>query len=207
MRLRRAIGTIHSLCILGVLSLLGACAALAPRDAGPRAEPFDVLGRVLVSHDGRSFSSSVRWQHGATFDELWLMTPTGQALAYLREDGTGASITGADQVKYQGSSIEALTKQALGWEFPLARLQHWLRAAPAPGSAAEIAERDSSGRVMRMTQDGWRMAYEYSAAPEYEGQPRRVEATSAAQNIRLVIDSWRREPQANDSSPGIFITR
>ena len=60
---------------------------------------------------------------------------------------------------------------------------------------------------MRMTQDGWRMAYEYSAAPEYEGQPRRVEATSAAQNIRLVIDSWRREPQANDSSPGIFITR
>lgn len=91
MRVRRAKGTIHSLCILGVLSLLGACAALAPRDAGPRAEPFDVLGRVLVSHDGRSFSSSVRWQHGATFDELWLMTPTGQALSCCGLRGRDAS--------------------------------------------------------------------------------------------------------------------
>ena len=34
------------------------------------------------------------------------------------------------------AKVEALTKQALGWEFPLARLQHWLRAAPAPGCRA-----------------------------------------------------------------------
>jgi outer membrane lipoprotein LolB len=107
---------IYSLCVLCALSLLGACASVAPRDAGPRAEPFDVLGRVLVSYDGRSFSSSVRWQHGAEADELWLMTSTGQTLAYLRDDRNGATITGADQVKYQGSTVESLTKQGLGWE-------------------------------------------------------------------------------------------
>ena len=198
---------IYSLCAICALTLLGACAALAPPDAGPRAEPFDVLGRVLVSYDGRSFSSSVRWQHGADFDELWLMTPTGQALAHLREDGAGATITSTDQTKYHGSRAESLTQQALGWQFPLARLQHWVRGAPAPHITADITARDSSGRITRMTQDGWRISFDFTSAAEYQGLPRRVEVTSAAQDIRLVIDSWRREAQTNDIDPGIFITR
>ena len=178
-----------------LLSVLGGCAVLAPRDAGPRAEPFDVLGRVLVSYDGRSFSSHVRWQHAAQFDELWLMTPTGQTLAHLREEGMGAVLTGTDQTKYYGASVEALTQQALGWEFPLARLQHWLRGMPAPNIAADIAERDGAGRITRMTQEGWRISCEYYSAAEQDGLPRRVEITGATQNIRLVIDSWRREAQ------------
>ncbi len=185
---------------------LGGCAMLAPRDAGPRAEPFDILGRVLVGYEGRSFSASVRWQHAAPFDEIWLMTPTGQTLAHLREDGNGATLTGTDQTQYHGAHVEALTQQGLGWEFPLARLQHWVRCHPAPHLAADVAERDGTGRVMRMTQEGWRIACEYSSDAEYGGLPRRVEVNSAAQNIRLVIDSWRRDT-ATDGGPGVSITR
>jgi outer membrane lipoprotein LolB len=196
-----------SLCAIGVLSLLGACASLAPQEVVPRAAPFDVLGRALVGYDGKSLSASVRWQHGVDYDELWLMTPTGQTLAHLREDGSGATITGTDQTKYHGTRVESLTQQALGWEFPLARLQHWVRGAPSPNSVADIAERDGNGRITRMTQDGWRIGYEYTAAPEYDGLPRRVDVTRTAQNIRLVIDSWRRDSQANESSPSISITR
>lgn len=195
---------IFSLC---VIAALGACAALAPRDAGPRAAPFDVLGRVLVRYDGKAFSSHVRWQHGAQFDEVWMMTPTGQTLAHLREDSTGATITSADQTAYRGASAEALTRQALGWEFPLARLQHWLRGMPAPHTAADIAERDGGGRITSMAQEGWRIRCEYITAPEYENLPRRVEVTGATQNIRLVIDSWRREAADSDSSPGVSITQ
>ena len=191
-----------------VISLLGACAALAPgQDAATRSTPFDMLGRVLVSYDGRAFSSSVRWWHGEQYDELWLMTPAGQTLAHLREDSMGATITSTDQTAYHGSSAEALTRQALGWEFPLARLQHWVRGMPAPNSVADIAERDSAGRITRMAQEGWRIRCEYSAAPEYEDLPRRIEVTGAAQSIRLVIDRWRRESQSNESSQGISITQ
>lgn len=197
---------LDALLLLALLALPGGCAILAPRDSGPRAEPFDVLGRVLVSYDDRSFSSSVRWQHAADFDELWMMTPTGQTLAHLREDRTGATLTGTDQTQYHGAHVEALTQQALGWEFPLMRLQHWVRGHPVPHMASEVAERDSAGRITRMTQAGWRIGYEYTNAPEYDGLPRRVDMTSAAQNIRLVIDGWRRESPADDSQ-GIFITR
>ena len=204
---RAGIPPAATLAALFLLSVLGGCAVFAPQDAGSRAEPFDLLGRVLVSFDARSFTSSVRWQHGTEFDELWLMTPTGQTLAHLREDRTGATITGTDQIPYHGTRVEALTQRALGWEFPLARLQHWVRGVPAPNTTAAIAERDSTGRITRMTQEGWRIVCEYSGAPEYEGRPRRVEVTSDAQNIRLVIDSWRRESAANDGGQGIFITR
>lgn len=192
---------------LWALSLLGACAVLAPQDAGPRSEPFDVLGRALVGYDGRSFSSNVRWWHGADYDEIWLMTPTGQTLAHIREDATGATITSTDQTQYRGARVESLTRQALGWEFPLARMQHWLRGMAAPNIAAAIAERDGAGRITRMTQDGWRISCEYYTAAEHEGLPRRVEVTAAAQNIRIVIDSWRRESQANDRGPGTSITQ
>ena len=156
----RAIYSLGAVCLL---SLLGACAALQSSPPGSRAEPFDILGRVLVSYDGRSFSSSVRWQHAAEFDEVALMTPTGQTLALVREDRNGATIIATDQTKYQGSSVESLTKRGLGWELPLAHLQHWLRGTPAPAGAgaADILERDSAGRVVRMTQDGWRVGYEY----------------------------------------------
>ena len=197
---------IYSLGAVCVVSLLGACAALPPQEAGSRAEPFDVLGRVLVSYDGKSFSSNIRWQHAAESDELWLMTPTGQTLAHLREDRNGATITATDQTQYHGSSIESLTKRGLGWELPLARLQHWLRGTPAPTVFADIVERDSAGRVIRMAQDGWRLGYEYSSDPDYEGRPRRVEVTSDAQTIRLVIDSWRRA-QADEGRADVFITR
>ena len=196
-----------ALCAMGALSFLGGCALLAPPDTGPRAEPFDVLGRVLVNYDGRAFSSSVRWQHGAQSDELWLMTPTGQALAHVREDHRGATITSTDQTQYHGASADALLRQAMGWEFPLARLQHWLRGQPAPIVAADILERDSNGRITRMTQDGWRIGCEYYAVTEQDGLPRRIDISNAAQTIRVVIDSWRRESQADDSAPAIFITR
>ena len=186
---------------LWVLSLLGACAVLAPPDSAPRAAPFDLLGRVRVSYDGRAFSANVRWQHDAAADEVWLMTPTGQTLAHLREDGTGATLTGTDQTKYHGARVESLTQQALGWEFPLARLQHWVRGTPAPNIAVDVAQRDGAGRITRMTQGGWLISSEYYVAPEQDGLPRRAEITSAAQSILMVIDSWRRETQSDPSVP------
>ena len=177
-----------------VLLVLGGCASVQPvPDNVVRAAPFDVLGRVLVRYEGNAFSANVRWMHAVDADEVWLMTPTGQALAQMREDGTGAILTGADKAQYRSGRVETLTKQALGWELPLARLQHWVRGAAVPNSPAEITERDGNGKIKQLKQDGWHISYEYYPAAENEGLPRRMEAASATQTLRLVIDTWRRE--------------
>jgi len=176
---------------LAAAALLGACALLVPaeRPAGPGA--FDLIGRVAVSYGGRAFASSVRWQHTRERDEIWLLSPVGQTLAHIVGDATGARLTGADRKQYRAASVESLTRQALGWELPLARLAWWVRGEIAPGGAAQGVERDERARLTALIQDGWRVALAHYPLEEHGGLPRRLELAGAASEIRLVIDAWR----------------
>ncbi|MEK6594436.1 MAG: lipoprotein insertase outer membrane protein LolB [Pseudomonadota bacterium] len=178
--------------------LLAACAALAPdqRADVPPAAPFDLLGRVSVSYDGRAFSSNVRWQHTAQSDEIWLMSPVGQTLAHIIHAADGAVLTAADRQQYQASSVESLTRRALGWELPLARLQYWVRGLAAPDSVPDSFERDAAQRPAALAQDGWRIAYINYPPDQQGGLPRRLDLARGSQAIRLVIDDWRGETPA-----------
>ena len=178
--------------LLAPLLFLAGCGALPVGEKIERAAPFELMGRVLVRQEGRAFSANVRWVHAQDSDELWLLTPTGQGLAQLREDATGATLIGVNQTVIRGTSIESLTRQGLGWSLPVTRMQHWVRGAPAPGAAFVINERDAAGKVRLLTQDGWRVNVEHYPADTQNGLPRRMELVGAAQTIRLVIDTWGR---------------
>lgn len=170
---------------------LGACALVDPQRPAASDAPFDLIGRVAVNFEGRSFSSSVRWLHAAGREEVWLMTPLGQTIAHIVSDDGGATLTSTDQKQYRAASVESLTRQALGWELPLARLTWWVRGEPVPGSRPAGAERDERGRLTFLDQDGWRIAFVNYPPGEHGGQPRRLDLKSAAQEIRFVIDGWR----------------
>ena len=171
---------------------LSACAALAPSDRPAQLAPdFDLVGRVAVTFDGRNFSSGLRWQHAADGDEVWLMSPTGQALAHIVGDDNGATLTGADRQTYRAADVEAITRRALGWELPLARMAWWVRGEMVPGSEVGEVLRDQQDRLVRLTQDGWSITLRQPGADEDGGLPRRVELVRGANQIRLVIDNWR----------------
>ncbi len=177
-----------------VMLLVAGCAAFAPGSGVPPAEPFDILGRVLASNDGRAFSAGFRWQHETAENEIWLMSPVGQTLAHIASNAGGATLTTADQQEYQALSVESLTRRALGWPLPLEQLQHWIRGRLVPGGVVGAVTPDSRGRPALIEQDGWRIRYGY---PE-EGavaQPRQLDLTRDGQRIRMVIDQWReRQP-------------
>ena len=178
-----------------VAAALAGCALLAP--SPPPAPAFELIGRVAVSHDGRAFSSGVRWQHTAQGDELWLLTPTGQALAHIIGDAGGATFTGSDRSQHKAADIGSLTQRALGWEMPVAHLAWWVQGETAPGAVVQAVERDEQGRLAALEQEGWRIAYVYDSAGGRDGQLRRLELAGGSQLIRLVIDGWQRggEPQ------------
>lgn len=172
-----------------------AAACATPGLPPPAPAAFDLSGRVLVSSDGRAFSSGLRWEHVPARDELWLLTPLGQALAHIVSTAEGATVTGADRRQYQGADVEALTRQALGWELPLTRLQYWVRGQVAPGSAPRNVQRDPEGRLTGLVQEGWRISLEYPAAGDFAGLPRRAELRrEGSESIRLVVDAWRSAP-------------
>lgn len=172
------------------------CAMLEPRgeDAARKpATPFDLSGRVVVSYDGGAFSSGLRWEHGSQRDEMWLLTPLGQALAHIVNEENGATFTAADQKQYRAASVENLTRQALGWELPLARLQFWVRGEIAPGSPPTAVERDAEERLTMLEQDGWRVSFVHYPRDEHGGLPRSLALAQGSQRMRLVIDGWRTE--------------
>lgn len=185
-----------TLAVAACLALAG-CAALTPSDRpAQRAAAFDLVGRVAVTFDGRNFSSGLRWQHAVERDEVWLMTPTGQALAHIQADDEGATLTGADRQTYRAADVEAITRRALGWELPLTRLAWWVRGETVPGSQPAESVRDQQGRLVRFTQDGWSITLAHPPAGEAGGMPQRLELARAGHQIRLVVDSWR-----DDGSP------
>lgn len=147
---------------------------------------------MAVSHDGRAFTSGVRWQHAAERDELWLLTPTGQALAHIVGDAGGATFTGSDRSQHKAADIASLTRRALGWEMPVAHLAWWVHGEAAPGAVVQGLERDGQGRLVALEQEGWRIGYVYDSEAARDGRLRRLELAGASQVIRLVIDGWQR---------------
>lgn len=170
---------------------LAACAVLPTGERVPRATAFDLVGRVAVTYDGRAFTSGVRWHHLAEQDEIWLLTPTGQAVAHILAGASGATLTGADQNQYHAGDVESLTRRALGWELPLARLTWWVRGESVPGAPVAEAVRDQQGRLVRLQQDGWHITFVHPVANDQGGLPQRLDLKRDAHRIRLVIDNWR----------------
>jgi outer membrane lipoprotein LolB len=177
---------------LATVVVLSGCAALAPQEpALPRAAAFDLLGRVAVRFEGRVFSSGVRWERQAARDELWLLTPVGQALAHIEAGASGATLTTAEGENYRAADVGSLTRRALGWELPLEPLGWWVQAAILPGGVIGEVVRDERGRLVRLAQDGWTITYTYPPAGEQPTRPQRVELARGGQQIRLVVDQWR----------------
>lgn len=177
---------VRAFAVIVLLSLMTACASVAP--GGAPAADFDVVGRVLISGEGRAFSSNLRWRHDEAGDELWLMSPVGQTLAHMVADASGAVLTTPDLQEYRDRSVENLTRRALGWSLPLNGLRHWIQAAPMPGGNP-VSSRDDAGRLLLLEQEGWRIQYDYPDATAV--LPRRVDLSSNGQRIRLVMDAWR----------------
>lgn len=172
-----------------VAALFAACAAvpLAPRDP----QPFDLVGRVLVTYSGGAVTANLRWEHALEQDQIWLMTPTGQTLAYIVDSPQGATLTRADRQQYRAGSVEALTQQALGWPLPLSLLQYWVRGQLAPGSAAAAVERGPDNTLLTLTQNDWQVGFTYHPEGDMRGRVRILDLDDGANKIRLVIDNWR----------------
>ena len=169
------------------------CETLPPASPAPAAPsaPFDLSARVAVRYDGQAFSSGLRWRQAPGRDEIWLVSPVGQALVHIVDEGDGALLTTADKRQHRAANVEGLTRQALGWELPVAHLRHWLRGEAIPGVPAATLARDEAGRIVRLEQAGWRIVLGYQPPQQDRSLPRRLELSRGSHEIRLVIDAWR----------------
>lgn len=180
---------------LALVAALSGCAAVPPAPETPAAAisgkelvRFQISGRVSVKYDGQGFSGSLRWRHEQADDDLLLLSPLGQGVARVARDASGVALTDSDGHIYQAPDAESLTEEVLGWRLPLRGLRYWVAGVPAPGDAR--LERDPSGRLARLAQDGWQVDYLGYQAVAGQELPRRMELQHGDVEIRLLLDEW-----------------
>jgi len=183
-----------------VTLLLSACAELPAPPQTP-ASPnhfvsaeyigaFRLTGRIAVKHEGQGFSGTLRWEHAARRDDVLLQSPLGQGVARIVRDATGVTLTDADDKVYRAATVEALTREVLGWQLPLDGLEHWVLGRAAPESASRRTVGDD-GRMTRLIQDGWQVDFERYQPVQGAMLPGRLEAAYGNDMaVRLVIDRW-----------------
>ncbi len=191
---------------LALLLLLGACAAPPPKTVSTplsRAQSleaaqrngFQLSGRVAVKYDEKNFSSSVRWVHNGSDDDIWILAPLGSGVARIVQDAGGICLTTNDQKTYRAHDAESLTHEVLGWSLPLSGLQYWILGIAAPQSAAQ-EQRDAQQRLERLNQNSWEIAYLRYKPEQESGMPARIMLRRGDLQISLIIDDWIIPPLA-----------
>jgi len=133
----------------------------------------------------------MRWVHAPEADELWFSSPVGSSVAKLVRDQDGVELISGNDPPRRAPSAELLTRDALGWDLPLAGLEYWILGRPAPGSRATRLERDpATGRVTRLMQDGWTVEYRRFMNTEWGALPSLVNVEYGHLQIRLAVERW-----------------
>jgi outer membrane lipoprotein LolB len=174
---------------VGLVAVLAACATpprvgIAPEDVAVADARFELAGRLSAKHGENAVAASFRWTHAPDADLLVLSTPLGQGLARLSGNADGVVLELADGGVARAGDWEALTREALGVPVPVRGLASWVRGRPHPASPHTL-ERDASGRVSLLRQDGWEVVYGYR---DDGAQPSRLVLAYPDIEIRLAID-------------------
>jgi outer membrane lipoprotein LolB len=187
--MRRRLGV---LALCGLLAAVAGCASTRPQQVLPASNEgiveFSLNARVAVKLDDRGYTASLRWRHSATSDSLRLLSPVGSTVGAIESDEAGATLTTADKKVYRSDDAQALTREVLGWDLPLAGLRYWVTGRADPSATVQAEERDDRQRLRALTQNDWRIAY-----LEYFGDsamPARLSLVYDRLKLRLIVERW-----------------
>jgi outer membrane lipoprotein LolB len=186
---RFPLGTLATGCFLAALA--GCTALRAPQvlpTSSANIEAFSLNGRVAVKLDDRGYSANLLWQHANTHDSIRLLSLVGLVVAEIEADAAGATLITGDKKVYRSDNVQQLTREVLGWDLPLAGLQHWVLGRADPANPVQTEERDVRNRLRKLTQNDWRIAYLGYAGDS--ALPARMALVYDRLSLRLVIDRW-----------------
>lgn len=153
-------------------------------------EAFKLKGRVSVKTGEQQYSGGLSWDRHGPDETLLLTTPLGQGVAEIRREPGGLVLTDADGRRHEAQDADVLVRKATGAPIPLVGLVYWLSARPRP-DVPHLAYLDTTGRVTRLEQEGWRIDYDRYRQIGPTWLPGRLFASRAeGVEFRLIVDHW-----------------
>lgn len=176
-----------------LLAFLTGCASapVAVRHAPQVDAPFAFNGRVLIKQGAQRDSSGIRWEHRGE-DEILLLGPLGYTAGRIHRDARGATLDDAYGKHYAAPDAEALMQKALGWQLPLSGLRYWVTAEPAPDAEFRV-EKNASGQVNSLQQQGWEISYSRYSGTTPNALPMQLNMRRDGIDVVLQIDEWEKQ--------------
>jgi len=119
-------------------------------------------------------------------DILEIRNPVGGSIAKITITPGEASLESNGKV-VTAIDADTLMQNTLGLPLPARGLSNWLRGEVRPGSTASV-ERNSSGQVSQIIQDGWNLNYTWSKSNTLEKLNLSRNSNIGSIDIRLVFD-------------------
>jgi outer membrane lipoprotein LolB len=118
---------------------MAACASTPPpADSGITSGRLSLRVDATAERTAQSLSAGFELQGSGERGELRLISPLGTQLAAARWAPGEAQLTTSDGTQ-QFAGLQALSRQALGEDVPLAALPDWLAGRPWPGAGHTMA--------------------------------------------------------------------
>jgi outer membrane lipoprotein LolB len=184
----------HRLSVIVLCTVVMASAGCATRP--PHVLPasneaigaFSLNARVAVKMENRGYTATMRWHHTAERDVIRLLSPVGSTVGELEADASGATLRTGDKKVYRAEDAQALTRDVLGWDLPLAGLRYWVTGRVDPDAPLQGQERDDKQRLKSLTQNDWHITYlEYF---KDGALPARMTLTYDRLSLRLLVERW-----------------
>ena len=184
---------------LALAGALGGC-AVAPVAPPPAAsvdvdalQQWTASGRIAVAAHGEGGSGSFTWEQSSAATTLSIRGPLGAGAMQVTSDGHSLAVTDGEGRPLDDAQAQALLRQRIGTDLPVAELRYWMLGVPSPGSPATVDDAAEAPRRV-IEQSGWRIGYDTFRPSAGMSLPERFTATQGAVRLKVVVDDWRIGP-------------
>jgi outer membrane lipoprotein LolB len=151
---------------------------------------WDLTGKIAIRSPKDAFTASWQWHQNNESYTIGLYGPIGSNAIQLTGSPGAVSLKTSDGKKYKSSSPETLLEQQLGWRLPVSSLYYWIRGLPVPNVASQ-KERDTSGRLSILAQQGWRIEYSRYSTVKGVDLPAKIALNNDTLNVKIIINQWQ----------------
>lgn len=147
---------------------------------------WELRGRLAVRTEERGETVTMLWRRDGEEHYINLYGPMGAGRVILTQDADGATLRDSKSGVHHDESAEHLLYRVAGWRVPFQSMQHWVLGVAAPGSEHD-KELDGWGRLISLTQNGWRIRFEEYHFIDGQDMPRRL-VMNALPGTQHIVD-------------------
>ncbi|MCZ6871337.1 MAG: lipoprotein insertase outer membrane protein LolB [Gammaproteobacteria bacterium] len=151
---------------------------------------WSLIGKFGVRQPDSGTSFGIVWDQDGSDYEIRVRGPMGQSAALLRGNEHRVTIERAGEPTLTGNDVQALLREALGWEVPVNTLRFWIRGLPDPALEVESASYLDTGWFAELVQLEWHVKFSRYRAIEAFSLPGRVRASRDGVTLTLVVTRW-----------------